>query len=90
MKKLFIGLITLVLILGIGTSVYAANTDNGTGFFEQMLPFAKQMHPDLTDQQIQNMYDACHKARKQMMNNSEFRGNRMNNSEFRGNRMNFN
>lgn len=74
MKKLFIGLMGLVLVLGIGSGVYAATADNSTELFEQMLPFAKQMHPDISDQQIQDMYNSCHsntgEGAKQMMNNS--------------------
>lgn len=88
MKKLWIGLTTLVLVMGIGAAgAYAAttetdsNTNNGKGSFEQMLPHAKQMHPDLTDQQIKDMYKSCHTnngtGNKRMMDNSQSRGSMM-------------
>ncbi|WP_040948998.1 hypothetical protein [Gorillibacterium massiliense] len=79
-KKLWIGITALVLVMGIGTSaVFAAATDtdpnNAKGFFEQMLPFARQMHPNLTDKQIQNMYNRCQGSKvagvRQMMNFSD-------------------
>ncbi|MNC53294.1 hypothetical protein D3C75_1026900 [compost metagenome] len=60
------GAIALVLIMGVGTAgAYAASVDNNNStssnqsFFERMLPFAKQMHPNLTDQQIKDMYNNC-------------------------------
>lgn len=71
MKKLWLGLAALVLVMGMGTSVYAASVDKEGSFFEKMLPFAKQMHPDLTDTQIKDMIDNCHsdsKNRGGMMN----------------------
>lgn len=90
MKKIWIGLTALVLTVGIGTvGAYAATADSdsnsGTGkhFFERMLPHAKQMHPELTDQQLQEMYQSCHNgngngAGRSMMNDSEWRGSMMN------------
>lgn len=94
MKKLGLGIAALVLVMGIGTSVYAAaGADKGESFFEQMLPFAKQMHPDLTDAQIKDMADNCQKnngtGMGSMMNNSSNRGSMMNNSKNRSNMMNF-
>ncbi|GAC43320.1 FAD/FMN-containing dehydrogenase [Paenibacillus popilliae ATCC 14706] len=88
MKKLWLGITALVLIMGIGAAgAYAASADNlsdgDRSFFEQMLPFAKQMHPDLSDQQIEQMYNSCHNG------NSTGRG-MMNNSQWRGSMMNFN
>lgn len=63
MKKIGIGLSALVLVMGIGTAgAYAAtanNKDSNTGFFEKMRTFAKQMHPNLSDEQIKNMVDRC-------------------------------
>ncbi|ULO08580.1 FAD/FMN-containing dehydrogenase [Paenibacillus sp. 19GGS1-52] len=93
MKKLGLAIIALVLVMGIGTSVYAASTDKGESFFERMLPIAKQMHPDLTDAQIKDMADNCQKnngtGTGSMMNNSSNRGSMMNNSKNRSNMMNF-
>ena len=63
--------------MGIGSAVYAASTDNGNGFFEQMLPTMKQMHPDLSDQQLKDMYSTCQKYNdadsQRTTNNPEFR-----------------
>ncbi|RJG22451.1 FAD/FMN-containing dehydrogenase [Paenibacillus thiaminolyticus] len=86
MKKVWLGITTVVLVMGIGTAgVYAASADNNTGddrsFFEQMLPHAKQMHPELSDQQIEQMYNSCHNGNgtgRGMMNNSQWRGSMMN------------
>lgn len=55
-KKLWISLGAIVLTLGIGTAVYAADTNSS---FQQMLPFMKQMHPKLSDQQLEKMHNAC-------------------------------
>ncbi|MNC46193.1 hypothetical protein D3C76_1180790 [compost metagenome] len=88
MKKIWLGLITAVLIMGIGTAgVYASSVDNNKssdneGFFEQMLPFAKKMHPDLSDQQIKEMFNNCHNGdgtgAKGMMGNFSGRNSMMN------------
>lgn len=62
MKKLWIGLSALVLVMGIGSAgAYAAanNDNNDSGFFEKMLPFAKQMHPNLSEEQIKEMHGNC-------------------------------
>ncbi len=58
MKKRWIFLTVLVLLLGLGSGVYAATTDNPS-FYERMFPFMKQMHPDFTDEQLQDMYKDC-------------------------------
>lgn len=88
MKKVWLGITTVVLVMGIGTAgAYAASADNNnnTGgdrsFFEQMLPHAKQMHPELSDQQIEQMYNSCHNGNGRgqgMMNNAQWRGSMMN------------
>lgn len=84
MKKFWIGLTAIVLVMGIGAAGAYAQTSDSNGvdsFFEKMLPFAKQMHPDLTDQQIKEMYDSCHKgqgAGGRGMMNSSWRGGMMN------------
>jgi len=81
-KKVWLGVATLVLVMGIGTSVYAASADKDESFFEKMLPFAKQMHPDLSDTQIKDMVDNCQSGKgngmTQMMNNSKGHSNMMN------------
>ena len=85
MKKLWIGLMALVLVMGIGTAgAYAAtnNDYNDNGFFEKMLPYAKQMHPNLSEEQIKQMYDNCStsngKGMSGMMRNSQYSRGMMN------------
>ncbi|AIQ64106.1 MULTISPECIES: hypothetical protein [Paenibacillus] len=86
MKKLWIGLSALVLVMGIGTSgAYATtanNDNNGSSFFEKMLPFAKQIHPNLSEEQIKQMYDNCNtsngKGMSGMMQNSQYSRGMMN------------
>ncbi|KWX75220.1 FAD/FMN-containing dehydrogenase [Paenibacillus riograndensis] len=82
MKKIWLGIIALVLVMGIGTSVYAAEADNGQSWFENMLPFAKKMHPDLTDSQIKDMVNNCHSkqgtGKGGMMDSTSGRGSMMN------------
>lgn len=91
MKKIWIGLAAAAMVLALGTAVYAA-TDKDTGF-KQMLPQMKQMHPDVSEQQLQEMYNNCNSngngmsgmmndnagGMHNMMNGSKH--NMMNNSE---------
>lgn len=57
-RKLLLTVLTLVFILSIGTFAYAQGEGNFN--FGQMLPYMKQMHPDLSTDQLQDMYNACH------------------------------
>lgn len=64
-KKLAIGLLTGAILLGgAGTLTFAqANEDaNGEGLlnFGQMKPHMEEMHPDLSTQELKQMYDSCH------------------------------
>ncbi|MGG3467933.1 hypothetical protein ABES02_10690 [Neobacillus pocheonensis] len=62
MKRLAAGIFSATLILGAGTAVFAAgtnNSDNGLNF-EKMLPFMQKMHPDSSKQELKDMYKACH------------------------------
>jgi hypothetical protein len=63
MKKKLIAVITATsLVLGIG-SVALANSDNEVfeNFnFKEMLPFMQEMHPDLEEEQLEEMYNRCH------------------------------
>jgi len=60
MKKTLIGgIILLVLTLGAGAVVYAAEED-GILNFGQMLPHMQQKHPDMTTEQLNEMYKSCH------------------------------
>ena len=58
-KKLISFGIVVVLVLGIGNAVYANGSDNGWSF-EEMLPFMKEMHPEMNEQQMEQMYQDCH------------------------------
>lgn len=70
-RKLITGLGAILLTAGIGTAVYA---DAGGYTFEDMLPFMKQMHPQATEQQLNDMYENCHGSGGMMEN---YRGSRM-------------
>ncbi|QOY36864.1 hypothetical protein AWH56_004210 [Anaerobacillus isosaccharinicus] len=63
MKKKVIAVLTATsLVLGIG-SVALANSDNDVfeNFnFKDMLPFMQEMHPDLEEEQLEEMYNRCH------------------------------
>ncbi|MEK4328441.1 FAD/FMN-containing dehydrogenase [Paenibacillus sp. FSL R7-0312] len=85
MKKLWIGLSALVLVMGIGTAgaYAAANNDyNDSGFFEKMLPFAKEMHPNLSEEQIKKMHEnrstSSGTGMSGMMQNSQYSRGMMN------------
>jgi len=62
-KLLTIGLASF-LVLGMGNVVMAHSTpDNGgqTGLsFEEMVPFMQNMHPNMNEQQMEQMYQNCH------------------------------
>lgn len=66
MKKLWFGLLAAVLAMGIATGAYASGDGNGDGDgggkfnFGQMLPHMQSMHPDLSVDQLREMYNSCH------------------------------
>lgn len=82
MKKWLMGLASLILVMGIGTSVYAATAADSSGSIDRMLPFMKQMHPNWTDHQLQDMANTCHsgnsRGMQSMMGNSDFHRSMMN------------
>jgi hypothetical protein len=51
-------LAALLLFVGIGTAAYAAEV--GPAVFREMLPFMQEMHPDLNDSELEQMYTDCH------------------------------
>ncbi|MBW4839152.1 MAG: FAD/FMN-containing dehydrogenase [Paenibacillaceae bacterium] len=86
MKKLGLGIAALVLVMGMGAAgVYAAGANNGAENdsnegWDWMLPYAKQMHPNLTDEQIKEQINNCHGQNgtgTSGMMNPNFRGGRM-------------
>jgi uncharacterized protein YxeA len=62
MKKILIGIMSLAFVLGAGTFALAQTDESGeaTLNFKEMLPFMKEMHPDFSDDELQQMYKACH------------------------------
>jgi hypothetical protein len=62
MRKWAVGILSSALVLGAGTAVFAAGTNNsGEGSsFEEMLPFMQEMHPDSSKEDLQEMYNSCH------------------------------
>lgn len=77
-----------ILALGIGTAAYAAEV--GPGTFRDMLPFMKDMHPNLNDSELEQMYNSCHQQGRtygdqgrndghmpRMMDNNRMHGNSM-------------
>ncbi|WP_249871656.1 CUE domain-containing protein [Oceanobacillus saliphilus] len=61
MKKKLISLgIVIVLALGIGNVVNAHGGSESGWSFQEMIPFMKEMHPDMDEQQLKQMYKDCH------------------------------
>lgn len=60
-KKLLIGVLTgAVLLGGAGTIAFAEGNGNGLLNFGQMKPYMEKMHPDFSEKQLKDMYNACH------------------------------
>ncbi|SES06915.1 hypothetical protein [Salipaludibacillus aurantiacus] len=59
MKKGIIGLLSLGLVFAAGTQVLATS-DNGFSNFHDMLPFMQEMHPEWSEEELEEMYNACH------------------------------
>lgn len=78
MKKKVLGIIAGVILFGGATFVAADSNGNNVFNFEQMRPFMEQMHPDLSPEQQEEMYNFCHGKNGFMQNNTKFRGS-MNN-----------
>ncbi|WP_232697377.1 hypothetical protein [Brevibacillus daliensis] len=67
----------VVLTLGVGTAAYA--DEAGLSTFKEMLPFMKEMHPNLSDSELEQMYNSCH----QRQGNENTQGMMKNNSMMR-------
>ncbi|OAB46233.1 hypothetical protein [Paenibacillus glacialis] len=72
----------VVLSIGIGTIAYA--TEVGTGPVREMRPFMKEMHPNLNESELEQMYNSCHQqgsdnnySSRMMNNNSRMYDNSM-------------
>ncbi|WP_019420990.1 hypothetical protein [Paenibacillus sp. OSY-SE] len=57
MKKSVIAITVLATVFVMGTAAYAAVDDSGFG---QMLPWMKQMHPSMNENELEQMYNDCH------------------------------
>jgi hypothetical protein len=62
MKKIGIGFLSAAIIFGAGTFAFAqdSETEPGKITFEKMLPFMQEMHPESSESELQQMFDACH------------------------------
>ncbi len=62
MKKIVIGILSVAVILGAGTYTFAQTNSNGEGplTFGQMKPYMEKMHPDLSTQELKDLYNSCH------------------------------
>ncbi|MCR8644343.1 hypothetical protein NV379_16950 [Paenibacillus sp. N1-5-1-14] len=70
--KVFFVMCVAVLTLGIGTAAYAI--DAMPHSFKQMLPFMKEMHPEMNEAELEQMYNSCHDKQnntKSRMHNDE-------------------
>lgn len=70
-RKVIIGMLTAGLAFGaVGTVALAKEMptkdtidqlfENGIPSFNEMLPFMKEMHPNWSDKQLEDMYKSCH------------------------------
>lgn len=60
MKKIAIGILSAAFIFGAGTYAFAQDTDDGLLNFKQMKPYMEKMHPNFSDEELKDMYKACH------------------------------
>mgnify|MGYP003367650552 CR=1 FL=1 len=70
MKKVIIGIVAGAVVLG-GATFVAADS-NGDRFinFEDMKPFMEKMHPNLSSEQQEQMFNACHGEKGLTENNT--------------------
>ena len=75
-KKLVIGLLTgAIMLRWSGTYAYAQ-----TNGFQEMKPFMEKMHPELSENELEEMYKKCHgDGENGMMHGDKHRQNMMNN-----------
>ena len=61
MKKLIIGVLSFMVILGASNVAMAhGNSGNGTVNFGQALKYMQEMHPDWSQKDIKEMYNEHH------------------------------
>lgn len=69
-KKIAIGIFAGAILLGGGeTLAFATSNENTVSIypFERMMPTMKEVHPELSDQEIEQMHNTCHT--EMMVNN---------------------
>lgn len=62
MRKWLVPLAAAIALLALGTGAYAAANNGGSAGTWDMFAHMKQVHPNLSDDQIQAMYDRCAKS----------------------------
>jgi hypothetical protein len=63
MKKILFGTLFTAFIIGAGTGAFAAGDNEKEKEpvnFGQMKPMMEQMHPDLSTEELKEMYESCH------------------------------
>ncbi len=81
MKKIIIGVLTGIVLLGGATYTSAAANNQGEGLFNfgQMKPYIEEMHPNLSTPEQKEMFDNCHGEDGFMQNSNNEARNMMNN-----------
>lgn len=74
MKKIIIGILTGAALFGGVTFVAADSIKDNFFDFEDMKPFMEEMHPELSTEQQEEMFNFCHGENKVMEDNAKFRG----------------
>lgn len=62
MKKRLVWVGATAIALIFGTAVYASGSGSDGSGYDQMVPHMKQMHPEMTDTQLEQMVQHCHGA----------------------------
>lgn len=70
MKKLAIGILGAAFIFGAGTYTFAQGNEDGLLNFKEMKPYMEKMHPNFSDKELKDMYNACHGDDGMMENKS--------------------
>lgn len=78
MKKLVIGILTGAILIGGATFVAAEPNGNGIPNFEKKQPCIEEMHPNLTPEQQEEMFNNCRGKNGMMQKNNGFRHKRCN------------
>ncbi|SFA60118.1 hypothetical protein SAMN05216169_11033 [Anoxybacillus pushchinoensis] len=80
MKKFISGLLVLVSAFVLATAVFAASKNDNKDW-KEMLPMMKQMHPNLSEEQLQKMYEQCRNTKNMDQMMDQMMEHMMNNSK---------